>query len=109
MIRKKIKEVGKEKKNITKILGKPLIYYTIKAAKKSKDTYINFWKNFGSVMKEGIHEDYTNKENILDISLFYSSKSKKLYSLYKDGNSLKVIAEKYSVSRGVITRIFQKL
>ena len=37
-----------------------------------------------------------------------SSKSKKLYSLYKDGNSLKVIAEKYSVSRGVITRIFQK-
>ena len=37
-----------------------------------------------------------------------SGKSKKLYSLYKEGNSLKVIAEKYSVSRGVITRIFQK-
>mgnify|MGYP001436093003 CR=1 FL=1 len=27
---------GIKKKNITKILGKPLIYYTIKAAKKSK-------------------------------------------------------------------------
>ena len=37
-----------------------------------------------------------------------SGKSKKLYSLYKKGNSLKVIAEKYNVSRGVITRIFKK-
>ncbi len=37
-----------------------------------------------------------------------SGKSKKLYSLYKKGNSLKVIAEKYNVSRGVITRIISK-
>ena len=37
-----------------------------------------------------------------------SGKSKKLYLLYKKGNSLRVIAEKYNVSRGVITRIFKK-
>ena len=49
--------------------------------KKSKDSYINFWKNFGSVIKEGIHEDFTNKENILDVSLFYSSKSKNLITI----------------------------
>ena len=35
--------------------------------KKSKDNYINFWKNFGSVMKEGIHEDFSNKESILKV------------------------------------------
>ena len=57
--------------------------------KKSKDNYINFWKNFGSVMKEGIHEDYTNKENILDISLFYSSKSKKLITIEEYFNNKK--------------------
>ncbi len=58
--------------------------------KKSKDNYINFWKNFGSVMKEGIkHEDYTNKENILDISLFYSSKSKKLITIEEYLNNKK--------------------
>ena len=55
--------------------------------KKSKDNYINFWKNFGSVVKEGIHEDYTNKENILDISLFYSSKTKNLITIEEYLNS----------------------
>ena len=49
--------------------------------KKSKESYIKFWENFGSILKEGIHEDFTNKESILDISLFYSSKSKNLISL----------------------------
>ena len=55
--------------------------------KKSKDNYINFWKNFGSVVKEGIHEDYTNKENILDISLFFSSKTKNLITIEEYLNS----------------------
>jgi len=49
--------------------------------KKSKESYIKFWENFGSILKEGIHEDFTNKESILDISLFHSSKSKSLISL----------------------------
>ena len=49
--------------------------------KKSRDDYIKFWSNFGSVIKEGIHEDFTNKENILEISLFYSSKEKKLITV----------------------------
>ena len=40
-------------------------------------------------MKEGIHEDYTNKENILDISLFYSSKSKKLITIEEYLNNKK--------------------
>ncbi|MAJ23882.1 MAG: molecular chaperone HtpG, partial [Rickettsiales bacterium] len=49
--------------------------------KKSKENYIKFWENFGSVLKEGIHEDFTNKENILEISLFYSSKTKELITV----------------------------
>ena len=57
--------------------------------KKSKENYINFWKNFGSVIKEGIHEDFTNKENILNISLFYSSKSKDLITIEEYLNNKK--------------------
>ena len=57
--------------------------------KKSKNHYIKFWKNFGSVIKEGIHEDFTNKENILDISLFYSSKSKDLITIEEYLNNKK--------------------
>ena len=42
---------------------------------KSKNNYIGFWEKFGAVLKEGIHEDFANKENILDLSLFQSSKT----------------------------------
>lgn len=42
---------------------------------KSKNNYIGFWEKFGAVLKEGIHEDFTNKENILDLCLFQSSKT----------------------------------
>ncbi len=49
--------------------------------KKSKAEYKKFWHNFGSVLKEGIHEDFANKEGILDLSLFISSKTKELISL----------------------------
>ena len=69
--------VAKIKSHLTK-----KILSELKAAlKKSKDDYIKFWNNFGSVVKEGIHEDFTNKENILEISLFYSSKSKNLITV----------------------------
>jgi molecular chaperone HtpG len=49
--------------------------------KKSKENYIKFWNNFGPIIKEGIHEDFANKEKILEISLFFSSKSKKLITI----------------------------
>ena len=39
--------------------------------KKSKDEYEKFWNNFGAILKEGIHEDFINKESILEISLFF--------------------------------------
>merc|ERR1712146_526402 len=41
---------------------------------KNKENYINFWKSFGPVLKEGIHEDFTNKDKILKLSLFENSK-----------------------------------
>ncbi len=42
---------------------------------KNKENYINFWKSFGPVLKEGIHEDFTNKDKILKLSLFENSKN----------------------------------
>ncbi len=62
-------------------LTKKIISELKSELKKSKDSYLKFWTNFGSVLKEGIHEDYTNKDNILDISLFYSSKTKNYITL----------------------------
>ncbi|WP_343189010.1 molecular chaperone HtpG [Buchnera aphidicola (Chaitoregma tattakana)] len=56
------------KKTITK-----KILYVIKNIEKSK--YINFWKEFGSIIKEGIAEDITNKNLISELLLFSSIKT----------------------------------
>lgn len=65
--------------------------------KKSQDdeeSYKKFWDNFGAVVKEGLCESNEFREKILELSLFYSSKSDgKLISLkdyldrIKDGQS----------------------
>lgn len=47
-----------------------------KESKKNKEEYGKFWENFGSTLKEGIHEDFTNKESILKLSMFHSSSQK---------------------------------
>ncbi len=46
-----------------------------KEGKKNKDNFIKFWENFGPILKEGIHEDYANKDKILKLSMFQSNKS----------------------------------
>jgi len=46
-----------------------------------KEEYINFWKNFGPVLKEGIYEDFDRKESLLEISLFKQSDSTELITL----------------------------
>ena len=52
-----------------------------KEIKNNKEEYTKFWKNFGPTLKEGIHEDFNNKENILKLSMFYSSTQKNLTTL----------------------------
>ena len=46
-----------------------------------KNDYINFWNNFGPVLKEGIYEDFERKESILEIALFKQSASSELITL----------------------------
>jgi molecular chaperone HtpG len=42
---------------------------------KSYDEYAAFWKEFGQVIKEGIHFDYANKEKLQDLVLFESTRT----------------------------------
>ena len=54
----------------------------LKKRMKNYDDYILFWKNFGIVLKEGIYEDFSNREEIAALSYFYSTNDKdKLTSL----------------------------
>jgi len=44
-------------------------------AKGGKDKYEKFYKNFGHVFKRGIHSDFTNKDRLVDLLRFESTKS----------------------------------
>lgn len=45
----------------------------LKKRSKDYDDYKKFWDNFGIVLKEGIYEDFSNREEIASISLFAST------------------------------------
>ncbi len=46
-----------------------------KKAEKATDEFQTFWDNFGAVVKEGLYEDPENKEQILEIARFRTTKS----------------------------------
>jgi len=45
-----------------------------KLAKNDTDNYLEFWKEFGEVLKEGPAEDFSNKEKVAGLFRFASSK-----------------------------------
>lgn len=52
-----------------------------KKLSKERDSYVEFWNNFGSALKEGLCEFSNNHEKILDICLFKSMKSNSYITL----------------------------
>ena len=60
------------KKNITKKVLSEL--ENLKKTK--KEEYLSFYQEFGKVIKEGVHTDYANKEKLLDLLLFQTTKTK---------------------------------
>ncbi len=53
---------------VSRILGK-----LKELAESEPEVYKNFWKEFGPVVKEGLHTDYENKEKLLELIRFQSS------------------------------------
>jgi molecular chaperone HtpG len=51
-----------------------------KKAKKPED-YTSFWSNFGSVMKEGLYEDFENRDVLLELARFHSTNGDEIISL----------------------------
>lgn len=45
-----------------------------KLAENDKEKYIEFWKEFGRPMKEGLYSDYENRETLLKLARFKSTK-----------------------------------
>ena len=66
---------------IKNALIKRVISELKKKAESDSDNYVKFWEAFGPVLKEGIHEDFANRDKILEVSRFQTSHSEKLTSL----------------------------
>jgi len=62
-------------KRIQKGLVSKVLSTLAEVKEKSFDEYVAFWKEFGQVIKEGIHFDYANKEKLQDLVLFESTQS----------------------------------
>lgn len=58
---------------IRKALIKRVLGELKKKADKSPEEYANFWDTFGMVLKEGIHEDFDNRDKLLELARFKSS------------------------------------
>lgn len=52
-----------------------------KKADKKPDEYATFWENFGAVVKEGLYEDFENRDSVMEISRFRSTAGDDLVSL----------------------------
>ena len=62
-------------KRIQKGLVSKVLSTLAEVKEKSFDEYVTFWKEFGQVIKEGIHFDYANKEKLQELVLFESTKT----------------------------------
>lgn len=72
------REILQQNRQIKAIRGR-LVKKTLSALEelmsKSRDQYLSFWAEFGRVMKEGLYEDYDNRETLLNLALFQSTQS----------------------------------
>jgi molecular chaperone HtpG len=62
-------------KRIEKNLVAKVLSTLAEMKEKTPEDYLKFYKEFGPVLKEGIHFDYANKEKLQDLLLFESSKT----------------------------------
>ena len=58
---------------IRKALVKRVLTELKKKADKAPEEFATFWDTFGMVLKEGIHEDFENREKLLELVRFKSS------------------------------------
>ncbi len=60
-------------KRIQKSLVGKILSTLSEVKEQNFDDYVTFWKEFGQVIKEGMHFDYANKEKLQELILFEST------------------------------------
>ncbi|QDT63546.1 molecular chaperone HtpG [Calycomorphotria hydatis] len=60
-------------RKIRKVLVKKVLDHLTKMAKDDTEKYNEFWKEFGTVLREGIASDYENRDKLAGLLRYYSS------------------------------------
>ena len=68
-------------KKIAKSITKRVVSELKKKLKKDNIDYDAFWSQFGKVIKEGLYEDYENRDKIIEIIRVFSNKENKLITM----------------------------
>ena len=68
-------------KKIAKSITKRVVSELKKKLKKDHIEYDAFWSQFGKVIKEGLYEDYENRDKIIEIIRVFSNKENKLITM----------------------------
>ena len=68
-------------KKISKSITKRVVSELKKKLKKDDIEYDAFWSQFGKVIKEGLYEDYENRDKIIEIVRVFSNKENKLITM----------------------------
>ena len=68
-------------KKIAKSITKRIVSELKKKLKKDNIEYDAFWSQFGKVIKEGLYEDYENRDKIIEIIRVFSNKENKLITM----------------------------
>lgn len=68
-------------KKISKSLTKRVLSELKKKLKNDESSYDAFWAQFGKVLKEGLYEDFENRDKIAELVRLYSFKQDKLITL----------------------------
>ena len=68
-------------KKIAKSITKRVLSELKKSLKKDEIEYDAFWSQFGKVIKEGLYEDFENRDKIIEIIRVFSNKENKLVTM----------------------------
>lgn len=74
-VSREILQANKHVETINKNIAKKVIDALSDMKKNEYDKYLKFYKEFGKIIKEGVHLDYSRRELIADLLLFQSTKT----------------------------------
>ena len=90
------REILQQNRILTKIKSNSVkkIISELKTLAKKDQKYISFWEQFGRPIKEGVYQDYENKEDLLELIRFKSTKAEG-YTSFADYTTRLEIDQKY--------------